>query len=106
MPAARIVTALRSIAANIRRLRLRQKLTQEQLAEAAELEPRYVQTLESGRGNPTAAVLIAVADALGVTPGVLFRPAELLDRRPGRPATHRTATAAGRARRARKSRGR
>lgn len=86
MPTRRTAPGLRSIAANIRRIRQRNKWTQEQLAEAAGLETRYVQTLESGRANPSAAVLIAVAEALEVTPGALFRPALLGARQRGRPA--------------------
>jgi transcriptional regulator with XRE-family HTH domain len=85
MPTAETTKTLRFIAANIRSLRERRGWTQERLAEAAELEPRYVQTLESGRANPSAAVLVAVARAVGVAPGALFRPAQLRPRAPGRP---------------------
>jgi transcriptional regulator with XRE-family HTH domain len=81
----RVVAGLHSIAANIRRLRILKKWTQEQLAEAAGVEPRYVQTLESGRANPTASILISVAAALESRPGSLFRPAPLPERPPGRP---------------------
>jgi transcriptional regulator with XRE-family HTH domain len=82
---ARVATVLRFIAANVRRLRLRRRWTQERLAESAKLEPRYVQTIESGLANPSAAVLVAMADALGVTPGILFRQSALLPQPPGRP---------------------
>lgn len=77
---------LKSIAANIRRLRLRKGWTQEQLAEAAEIENRYVQTLESGAANPSAVVLMKVARALETKPGSLFRAADLPPRREGRPS--------------------
>lgn len=80
---------LESIAANIRKQRLRLGITQQQLAKAANLETRYVQTLESGKANPSAAVLIAVAKALAVGPGELFREAAMHDRRPGRPSRHK-----------------
>jgi transcriptional regulator with XRE-family HTH domain len=50
MGADRVAEGLQSIAANIRRLRLRRGWTQEKLASVADLETRYVQTLESGRG--------------------------------------------------------
>ena len=64
-------------------------MTQPQLAEAAGLATRYLQTLESGTANPSAAVVIAVADALSVAPGVLFREAPMHDRRAGRPSGHK-----------------
>jgi transcriptional regulator with XRE-family HTH domain len=85
MASARVAKGLSSIAANIRRLRRERGWTQEQLAEGADLETRYVQTLESRRANPSAATLISVAAALGVGPGTLFRPAAPAERRVGRP---------------------
>lgn len=85
MQSPRIADGLRSIAANIRRLRLRRGLTQEALGEAARIASRYIQIVESGKGNPSASALIAIADALGVSPGALFKPALPQDRRPGRP---------------------
>jgi transcriptional regulator with XRE-family HTH domain len=80
-----VTLALGSIAANVRRLRLRRGLTQEQLAELAGLETRTVQHLETGNANPTAAVLVVIADALGVSPGSLFRRAAIETRPVGRP---------------------
>ena len=76
---------LKSIAANIRKLRLRLGMTQPELAKPAGLATRYVQTLESGKANPTAAVIIKVADALDVAPGALFKEGPMDDRTPGRP---------------------
>lgn len=76
---------IRSIAANVRALRERRGLSQEGLAEASGVDAKSVQLLESGTGNPTARLLIAVADALGVTAGRLFRAATLKPRPPGRP---------------------
>ncbi len=89
MRSGNVAAGLRSIAGNIRRLRERRGWTQEALAERAELESRYVQTLESGKANPSAAVLLAVASALDVSPGELFRSAKLELRRPGRPIKKR-----------------
>jgi len=82
--------ALTSIAANIRRIRTRQELTQEQLAELAELEPRTIQHLETGTANPTIAV--TVAEVLGVRASTLLRPAKLARRPVGRPRRKRRAT--------------
>ena len=76
---------LASLAANIRALRERRGWTQEQLAETAGLATRYVQTLESPKANPRAGVLVAVAAALEVEIGRLFKPATFEAREPGRP---------------------
>jgi len=76
---------LASLAANIRALRERRGWTQEQLAETAGLATRYVQTLESPKANPRAGVLVAIADALEVEIGRLFKPATFEAREPGRP---------------------
>jgi transcriptional regulator with XRE-family HTH domain len=89
MPADAIAAALKSIAANVRRLRRLRGWSQEKLAEVPKLEPRYVRTVESGRANPSAAVLVALSQALTVKPGVLFRPAKLVPAQPGRPARRR-----------------
>jgi transcriptional regulator with XRE-family HTH domain len=75
----------RSVAANVRALRERRGLTQEQLAEAASIGPRYLQEVERARTNPSLEMLVAIADALGVDPRRLLRPAELEIRPPGRP---------------------
>jgi transcriptional regulator with XRE-family HTH domain len=76
---------LRYIAANVRRLRVKKNWTQEQLAEHASVEPRYVHSMEAARANPTVKVLVAVAEAFGVPPMALFRPAKFSKAPPGRP---------------------
>jgi len=76
---------LRNVAGNVRRLRLKQGLTQEQLAEKAEIEARYVQDIERAKTNMTLAILVALAEALGVDPRALLKPAALLPARAGRP---------------------
>ena len=77
---------LRYLGANILRLRRRRGWTQEKLAERAGLDARYLRILESPKANPRAAVLLAVADALDVSLGPLFRPTKLPKREPGRPS--------------------
>lgn len=84
-----VAERLAFLAANIRRHRERAGMTQAELADAASMELRYVQTLESGRANPTATTIIRVADALDISPGALFRPARLTPRSPGRPPKRR-----------------
>jgi transcriptional regulator with XRE-family HTH domain len=78
-------TAFRSIAANIRRLRVRRGLTQEKLAERADLAERYLQQVEAGSVNLSVGILVDLARALDVDPAVLLRPAELARPRKGRP---------------------
>jgi transcriptional regulator with XRE-family HTH domain len=48
------------------------KLSQEELAERADLTPDYISKLERGRYSPSAEVIASLAKALGVTPGELF----------------------------------
>lgn len=73
------------LAANLRRLRVRAGLTQEELAEAAGVAPYYAQQLEREGGNPTLTVILALAEALAVVPGQLFRKCSVPERPPGRP---------------------
>jgi transcriptional regulator with XRE-family HTH domain len=77
--------ALTSVAANTRRIRMRRGLTQEQLAELADVEPRTIQHLETGNANPTLGLVVTVATALGVSAATLLRPAQLKSRPVGRP---------------------
>jgi len=76
---------IRSIAANVRRIRERQGISQGALAEAAGVDAKSIQLLERGTGNPTARLLIAVASALGVSTGSLFKVAKMEPRPAGRP---------------------
>ena len=56
----------RVIAANVKRLRTEQGLTQERLAHEAELDLTYIGGIERGRRNPTVNALVRIAKALGV----------------------------------------
>jgi transcriptional regulator with XRE-family HTH domain len=51
-------------------------MTLEVLAKASGLHSTYLSGIERGRRNPTLKVLVAVADALGVTTSELVRLAE------------------------------
>jgi transcriptional regulator with XRE-family HTH domain len=62
----------RVLAANVRRLREAQDLTQEKLAQKAGLAMRYVSGIERGEENPTVSTLAKLAKALGVHPSVLL----------------------------------
>jgi DNA-binding XRE family transcriptional regulator len=81
----RVNAVLGFIAANTRRWRLRRGMTQEGLAELADLDLRFVQRIERGTTNLSVSALIALADALKVEPTALFRVAKLTPARPGRP---------------------
>jgi transcriptional regulator with XRE-family HTH domain len=88
MRIARNAAALRHlgfIAANVRALRRRAGWTQQQLAEAADVDLRFVQRIERGTVNLSVSVLVALATALGVTPTSLLEFAVLTQSRPGRP---------------------
>lgn len=50
----------------IRDARLRQRLTQEQLAERSGLSYKFVGEVERGRGNPTLITMARLAGALGI----------------------------------------
>jgi len=54
-----------TIGNNVRRLRLLQKLTQEELAAEAHISMRHIGRLERGEGNPTVDVLERIASVLG-----------------------------------------
>jgi transcriptional regulator with XRE-family HTH domain len=77
------------IGANVARLRIAQGLTQEALAEAADIAPRSVQRMERATQDVTITALVAIAEALGVPPGALLRPARLLPAIQGRPRRKR-----------------
>jgi XRE family transcriptional regulator, aerobic/anaerobic benzoate catabolism transcriptional regulator len=60
------------IAQRIRSARARGGLTRKQLAQASGASERYLATLEAGAGNPSAEMLIAIANALDVAPAELL----------------------------------
>ena len=62
------------VGANVRRLRQKARLTQEQLAFAAEIDLTYVGGIERGIRNPSVVVLARIAEALGTEPAELLRP--------------------------------
>src|SRR5438132_1218523 len=85
MPAGRLDALLRSLAANVRVLRLRTGLTQEAAAEAAGVELRFWQKIEAASTGVSLDVLLRIAGALDTEPSRLLRPAKLVKPRRGRP---------------------
>ncbi|WP_438022007.1 helix-turn-helix domain-containing protein [Sorangium sp. So ce233] len=76
---------LEYIGANVHRHRVRLGLTQDALAEAAEISTGFLQRVERGKTNVGVVVLVRLADALGVEPGVLLRRATMPEVTRGRP---------------------
>jgi transcriptional regulator with XRE-family HTH domain len=64
----------RLVGQNVRRIRHKKGLTQEQFAEISGLSQQYISGLEQGRRNPTVVTLYELATALGVIPADLIRP--------------------------------
>jgi transcriptional regulator with XRE-family HTH domain len=85
MEKASAATILGYIGANVRRLRLRRGLTQEELAERARVSTVHVQRVEAGHANVSVTLLVALGEALGVPPARLLQRAGPIERRPGRP---------------------
>lgn len=63
---------LKAFGANARRLRLKQKLTQEQLAELSGLHPNYIGGIERGERNLALVNIVRLARALQCRIGDLF----------------------------------
>ena len=57
---------VKAFAKNIRRIRLKKKMTQEQVAEMAGINPKYLGEIERGLKSPTAVVVGNLSKALGV----------------------------------------
>jgi transcriptional regulator with XRE-family HTH domain len=61
------------IGRRLRHFRSEQRMTQEALARAAKLTPKFVSQIENGRVNPSIAVLARIVeDALGLSFAVFF----------------------------------
>lgn len=67
------------VAMRIKLLRVRRRLSQQQLAEKVNLSQSYIGRIESGASNLTLGVLCALASALSVAPARLLEPLEVLD---------------------------
>lgn len=68
--------ALTAFGSNLRSERERQKLTQEKLAEKADLDPGYISGIERGIRNPSILSVVRIAKALGTTVSDLSREIE------------------------------
>ncbi|MDD3182592.1 MAG: helix-turn-helix transcriptional regulator [Alphaproteobacteria bacterium] len=70
------------MARNLRKLRVREKLSQEALAVDAGIDRTYVSRLERGLENPTVSVLSRLAKALNAKIDEFFSPTVLNEPRP------------------------
>jgi len=61
------------VGGNVRRLREKQSISQEELADRAGLHRTYISGVERGVRNPTIIVLEKIADALGVDLSLLTK---------------------------------
>ncbi|KKD39925.1 helix-turn-helix domain-containing protein [Limnoraphis robusta] len=62
----------KKLGSNIRQLRIKQGLSQEQLAEKADLHRTYVGAIERGERNVSLDNIVALAHALGVSASKLL----------------------------------
>lgn len=59
--------AQKTLAVNVKRLRLAKGITQEELAFLAEIDRTYASQIERAIANPSLGIICALADALGTT---------------------------------------
>lgn len=80
---------LRHVGANVRRKRMRKDWTQAELAEAIDVDVRFLQRIERATTVPSIATVVALADALDTPVSTMFRPADLPKPKTGRPRKRR-----------------
>lgn len=62
-----------NLAANVRRVRAKKRLTQEEVADRAGITPSYVSEIERGNKEPTLSVVEQLGKAFGVRPLALLK---------------------------------
>lgn len=67
-----MATAGESIGKRIREVRIKKKLTQEQVAFDAKVDYTYLNQIETGKRNPSVGIITRIAKALGVKTKELF----------------------------------
>lgn len=66
-------SVLAALGRNVRRAREKNELTQEKLAEIAELDPTYISGIERGLRNPDIKNVAKITKALGITTSELYK---------------------------------
>lgn len=79
MPARRSAEAQPALGKAIRRIREREEVSQEELAERANLHATWISPIENGRNNPNWGTVRRIAQGLGVTMVELVALAERLE---------------------------
>jgi transcriptional regulator with XRE-family HTH domain len=87
---ARVRTYLKYLGANVRRIRVRNRITQEEFAHVSGLDPSFLRQLGRGEANLRFDTLVRLAVALGVEPAVLLRQAKFVKPKTGRPRQQRS----------------
>ncbi|MCA0201850.1 MAG: helix-turn-helix domain-containing protein [Proteobacteria bacterium] len=62
------------VGGNVKRIRLKKGMTQEELADSSGFSQQYISGLENGLRNPTVVSVYEIAEALGVNYLDLLRP--------------------------------
>lgn len=73
MPEERYSEAARIVGARIRAVRLKRELSQEEVAELAEMHVTNYGKIERGRANPSLTTLVRISNALATDPGELVK---------------------------------
>jgi transcriptional regulator with XRE-family HTH domain len=68
----------KAFGATIRQLRLKEKLSQQELADYSEVDRSFLSELENGKGYPSLHIVYKLAEVLGVSPHKLI---ELVDKK-------------------------
>jgi transcriptional regulator with XRE-family HTH domain len=71
-----------ALGTELRKARHRAKLSQEALANAADISPRYLRGIEHGQWNPTVEQIVRLGLVLGQQPGALLPRVDLDTGRP------------------------
>ena len=67
------------LGARIKNIRNKKGLTQEQLSEKMEINPKYLSSIERGNENPTLNTLIKLSESLEVDSGEIFSHIQIED---------------------------
>ena len=67
------------LGSRIKNIRNKKGLTQEQLSEKMEINPKYLSSIERGNENPTLNTLIKLSESLEVDSGEIFRHIQIED---------------------------
>ena len=60
------------VGSRIKEIRTKKRITQEQLSEKMEINPKYLSSIERGKENPTLNTLIKLSESLEVNLGEIF----------------------------------